>query len=1100
MNQRRASADTSTGFLVGDGEMSRRTREFDWSSTPVGPIDDWPQGLKTAVRIMLGSRYAMWLGWGPELTFFYNDAYAKMTLGPKHPGALGRPAGAVWSEIWNEVGPRAESVLRSGEATWDEGLLLFLERRGFPEESYHTFSYSPLPGDGDEVGGMLCVVTEDTERVIGERRLQTLRELAARTIDQAKSVGEACHKASEILADNSEDLPFSLIYLLGTDGRHAQLAGSSGVTANMQISSATVPLNQGDGSWPLHDVVEQGNAIVVDDLAHRFGELKVGPWPEVPQQAMVLPLATPGNSQLAGFLVVGVSSRLPFDDSYRGFFDLLAGQIAATVANARAYEVERERADALAELDRAKTAFFSNVSHEFRTPLTLMLGPIEDMLSRSYTELSPSAKGQLEVVNRNGLRLLRLVNSLLDFSRIEAGRVHAAFEPTNLAAFTRELASVFRSAIERAGLKLVVHCPDIREPVYVDREMWEKIVLNLLSNAFKFTLEGEIVITQRQTGEVVELCVRDTGTGIPSEQMPQLFERFHRIENSQGRTHEGSGIGLALVQELVKLHGGTIAAESSFGEGTTFTIRVPLGKSHLPTDQIGGRSTAVSSATGPTPYVEEALRWLPDETLTEHDTLEKVSLQELQVPSAVAAVPATDDDRPMVLVADDNSDMRQYVVRLLSERFRVTAVADGESALTEVRRRRPDLVLTDIMMPRLDGFGLLKELRDDPRTSDMPVIMLSARAGEESRVEGVEAGADDYLVKPFSARELIARVGAHLQMARMRRESAENLRQSEVQLQKERDLLSVTLASIGDAVVTTDTDSCVTNMNPVAETLTGWTCEEALGQPLDRIFRIVNEQSRKPVENPAERALREGVVVGLANHTVLIRKDGQECPIDDSAAPIRGEDGTIEGGVLVFRDITERRESEKALRESESYFRTMANNAPTMLWVTEADGSCSFLSRGWYEYTGQTEEEGLGGSGFGWLEAVHPDDRDESGRIFREANEKHEFFSLDYRVRQPDGSYRWAIDSGRPRFNEGGEFLGFIGSVIDVHERKTAQEFRQKQARILEMVASEQPLDEILNELTSFIEWQIPGSSGSILLLDKKGNRLRHGAAPRPGL
>lgn len=1209
-----SAGDGSTSFLSGDGEMSRRTREYDWSSTPVGPIDTWPQGLKTAVQIMLGSRYAMWLGWGPEFTFFYNAAYAKMTLGPKHPWALGKPAQEVWSEIWEEVGPRAQSVLQTGEATWDEGLLLFLERRGFPEESYHTFSYSPLPGDDDDVGGMLCVVTEDTEGVIGERRLKTLRELAARTIDRAKSVEEACENASEILAENNADLPFSLIYLLSTDGRHAHLAGVSGVTKETSASPATLLLDTGENSWPLLEVIDSGDAIVVENLSEKFGEIGRGPWPEATTRAMVLPLATPGQAQLAGFLIAGLSPRLPFDDKYRGYLDLLAGQIAATVANARAYAVERERADALAELDRAKTAFFSNVSHEFRTPLTLMLGPVEDMLSRSYTELSPAAKGQLEVVNRNGLRLLRLVNSLLDFSRIEAGRVRATFVPTNLAAFTQELASVFRSAVERAGLRLEVECLDIPEPVYIDREMWEKIVLNLLSNAFKFTFEGEIAITQRHIGDAVELAVRDTGTGIPSEQMPRLFERFHRIENAQGRTHEGSGIGLALVQELVKLHRGTISATSKVGEGTTFTIRIPLGTNHLPADQVGQSSDLVSLATGAPPYVEEALRWLPDEALSS----EVVPYEEPQISSSVGPLRETDGDRPLVLVADDNSDMRQYIARLLSERFRVTAVADGRAALLEIRKQRPDLVLTDIMMPRMDGFALLQELRGDPRTADLPIIMLSARAGEESRVEGVEAGADDYLVKPFSARELLARVGAHLQMARMRIESAETLRQNEErlqmalraarmvawqwnlpedsvvvsenaatvfglrhgttiassrdifalchtddveqhkaavlravergasyvsqfrmlrpdngelmwleergravtnasgaterligvvmditirkqaedELQQERDMLSVTLASIGDAVITTDNAACVANMNPVAETLTGWSCQDAKGQPLASVFRIVNEQSREPVVSPAERALREGIVVGLANHTLLVRKDGSECPIDDSAAPIRGEAGTVVGAVLVFRDVTQRRQAEKTLRVSEAHFRAMANEAPTMLWVTEADGSCSFLSRGWYEYTGQTENEGLGKGGYGWLDAVHPDDRDESARVFQEANAKHHFFSLDYRVRQPDGSYRWAIDCGRPRFDERGEFLGFIGSVNDVHERKLAQEFRARQTQILEMAASEQPLANILKGLTSFIEWQIPGSSSSILLFDEKENRLRHGAAP----
>ncbi len=757
-------------LLAGGGEMGERTRSFDWSKTPVGPVNDWPQALKTVVRVMLDSRYAMWLGWGPEFTFFYNDAYATMTLGPKHPWALGRAASQVWSEIWADIGPRADSVIRTGKATWDEGLLLFLERRGFREETYHTFSYSPVPDDRGGVGGMLCVVTEDTERTIGERRLRTLRELAARTADHTTSVENACRGAAQILAGNTRDVPFALIYLLDAEGRLATFVAASGLEPGTPIRPACVLLEGDQSPWPFRDVAESNKPVVVSGLPESLGTLPGGAWPEPSKQALVLPMAKPGQSQLAGFIVAGISPRHPFDDAYRGFLELLAGQVASTVAGARAFEEEKRRAEALAELDHAKTVFFSNVSHEFRTPLTLMLGPVEDLLARSHTDLPPAATSQLEIVNRNGLRLLRLVNTLLDFSRIEAGRVRAIFQPTNLAAFTSELASNFRSACERAGLRLSVDCPTLSEPVYVDRGMWEKIVLNLLSNAFKFTFEGEIAVTIRQTGTSVELTVRDTGTGIPCSELPRLFERFHRIENARGRTHEGSGIGLALVQELVKLHGGSIRAQSALGQGTTFTIEIPAGKSHLPAEQVGGHRTPVATPDEAGLFVEEALRWLPgDASEFERNRSELPAIHQA-IAAPLGQSPAGLLDRPRVLVADDNADMRQYVSRLLAEHYQVEAVADGELALAAALDRRPDLILTDVMMPKLDGVALMKAVRADSRTSAIPVIMLSARAGEESRVEGLEAGADDYLVKPFSARELLARVGAHT--ARKRAEEA----------------------------------------------------------------------------------------------------------------------------------------------------------------------------------------------------------------------------------------------------------------------------------------------------------------------------------------
>ena len=717
---------------------------------------------------------------GAELVNLYNDSYRPM-LGQRHPAALGKPAAVIWSEIWDTIGPQTDAVLNEGRATWNEERLLVLERNGYPEETYFTFSYSPVPADDGGVGGVFCALTEDTQRILSQRRLRTLRELSARTVG-ARTVEQACQAATNTLAQNVHDLPFTLIYLLDGDGKVARLAGATGLPAGSPTRPPAIALAASDGQpacWPLDRVAATGRAELVEGLEARCGRLHCGVWPDPPMSAIVLPVMQSGQGRLAGFLVAGISPRRAFDDDYRGFTDLMAGHVATAVANARAYEEEKRRAEALAELDRAKTAFFSNVSHEFRTPLTLMLGPVEDLLACSDTQLSPAATSQLEVVNRNGLRLLRLVNTLLDFSRIEAGRVRATYRPTDLAAFTADLASVFRAAVEKAGLRLSIYCLPLGEPVFVDREMWEKVVLNLVSNAFKFTFDGEIAVILKRVGEAAELRVKDTGTGIPAEQMPRLFERFHRIENARGRTHEGSGIGLALVQELVKLHGGSVTAESVMGAGTTFTVTVPLGSAHLPPDQIGDGRRAALAGTGATPYVEEALRWLPDDARAkQEDRSELPTFHEL-LPTPYRRSQPDDADRPRVLVADDNADMRQYIVRLLAEQFRVEAVPDGEAALAAARERPPDLILTDVMMPRLDGFGLLRAIRAEPEFSGLPIIMLSARAGEESRVEGMEAGADDYLVKPFSGRELLARVSAHLQMARLRREAEQAVRESE---------------------------------------------------------------------------------------------------------------------------------------------------------------------------------------------------------------------------------------------------------------------------------------------------------------------------------
>jgi signal transduction histidine kinase len=779
----KAETAVRPGWVRGGGALGQLVREFDWTKTPLGAIEQWPQSLKTVVRTLLTSRFAMWMSWGPELTFLYNDDYARMTLGKKHPWALGKPSREVWQEIWDNIGPRIERVLETGEATWDEALLLFLERSGYREETYHTFSYSPLAGDDGTVAGHLCVVTEETDRVIGERRLKTLRSLAgelSKTITEEEVV--SC--IARCLGENQKDLPFTLLYLFTEDGNDARLACQTGIAEHHEAAPELISLREKNPPWPIGELLAGKDSKIVENLLERFESVPSGSWDRSPWRALLLPITSQGQDKPAGVIVAALNPFRPLDVSYAGFINLVAGQIAASIASARAYSAERKRAEALAEIDRAKTAFFSNVSHEFRTPLTLMLGPLEDLLARSQTHLSPTAKQQLDLVSRNGARLLRLVNTLLDFSRLEAGRVQAVYLATDLARFSSELASVFRSATDKAGLRLIVDCPDLGEPVYVDRDMWEKVVLNLISNAFKFTFEGEIAVTVRRVGDMAELRIRDTGVGIPAEAIPKLFERFHRVPNMPSRTHEGSGIGLALVHELVKLHSGSVRAESIVGQGSTFVVSIPFGQSHLAAGQMGGSRSLSSTAVGAKPFVEEALRWLPDSAAGSDEIFsvrDSVHDELLPVPCPPASHGAV---RPRVIVADDNADMRQYLSRLLSEQYEVETVADGQAALQAAHKNPPDLIVSDVMMPILDGFELLKLLRGEEETRTIPVVLLSARAGEESRVEGIEAGADDYLIKPFSARELLARVSGRLEIARLQRDRETQLRESQAELEQ----------------------------------------------------------------------------------------------------------------------------------------------------------------------------------------------------------------------------------------------------------------------------------------------------------------------------
>ncbi|MET7866522.1 SpoIIE family protein phosphatase [Micromonospora taraxaci] len=751
---------TRADVFAGDGEIGRDLAKVDWASTPLGDPALWPQSLRTAVSILLSSRFPMWMAWGPQLTFFCNAAYRRDTLGRKYPWALGRPASEVWAEIWPDIGPRIDRVLTTGVATWDTALLLFLERSGYREESYHTFSYSPLRNDDNALIGMLCVVSEDTDRVVGERRMTTLRDLGSDP-SVVRTEEEMVTFAGRQLGRNDLDLPFTAIYLLDGDGS-ARLAAAAGITAGHSAAPSTIPANESSPVWPVAALARGESPLVPLDGAP-FGDLPTGAWSQPPTQALLVPLLQQGDTPY-GFLVAGLNRYRPLDDGYRGFVELAAGHVAAGIASARSYQAQQQRAEELAEIDRAKTAFFSNISHEFRTPLTLIMGPLDELRSR-LGDTDEGVREELQVMHRNGLRLGKLVNALLDFSRIEAGRMQAHYEPVDLAAVTADLASVFRSAVERAGLTFEVDCPPLPEPVYIDRGMWEKIILNLLSNALKFTFDGAIRVRLRAEDGRAMVTVGDTGIGVPAEEMPRLFERFHRIDNARSRSNEGSGIGLALVRELVGLQGGDVSADSTVGQGTTFTIGLPFGSGHLPPGTVAaGGERDVSAAAEP--FVEEALRWLPQEPSAGTPT-------EVAGRSGWETTTGVRPGSARILVADDNADMREYLSRLLrAAGYRVEAVNDGHLALQAARAHQPDLVVSDVMMPGLDGLQLVAALRAEPRTTGTPVLLLSARAGQEASIEGLEAGADDYLVKPFAAAELLARVRTNVTLARLRNHHA----------------------------------------------------------------------------------------------------------------------------------------------------------------------------------------------------------------------------------------------------------------------------------------------------------------------------------------
>ena len=863
-------------WLVGGGELGALIRAKDWAATPLGPIDDWPQSLRSCISHLLPSRAQIVLFWGPEFVTVYNDAY-RPVFGGKHPRVLGLPGRESWSELWDMLQPLLAGVVNTGDAFWAKDLMFMIERHGYVEETYFDVSYDPVRDETGRVGGVFCIVSETTGRVVGERRLAALRDLG-RVSNGATSAGDIFRNSATVLENYGKDVPFTALYSWDAAAGTARLEAASGIAAGDAGAPLLIDATNRHQSWPLGSDAEIVLAEPPADV-----DLPRGPWPEPVKHAAILKLATRAN-ETYGYLVCGLSARRKFDDDYRDFVRLVGANISGALAGVRALEDERRRAEQLAELDRAKTAFFSNVSHEFRTPLTLMLGPLEDLLSRSES-LPPDDRALLAVTQRNGVRLLRLVNTLLDFARIEAGRAQASYQPTDLCVLTAELASNFRSACERVGISLVVDCPQLPEPIYVDREMWEKIVLNLLSNAFKFTFEGEIAIRIRDAGSGIDLAVSDSGTGIPPDELPRMFERFHRVENARGRSHEGSGIGLALVSELVKLHGGSIAVDSALGQGTTFLVRIPKGTAHLPAERLRAStaSAAAASPRGAEAYVAEALEWLPD------------------VPQTLAPR----QDLPRVLLADDNADLREYARRLLSEQYQVHVVADGQAAFEAARELRPDLIISDVMMPRLDGFGLIREVRADPQLRATPIILLSARAGEESRIEGLDRGADDYLVKPFSARELLVRAGTLIRSAELRRRAEEARAQFETLLNA---------APLG--VMLVDEDFRIAAVNPIALPLIGES--DLIGRDFDSLLRTVwSSADAEEITRRFRHTLQTGEP-HVVPEFVARRKDRQVMEYYEwQVSRIPLPDGRS-GVVCYFRDISRTILAREALREADS--------------------------------------------------------------------------------------------------------------------------------------------------------------------------------------
>ena len=469
----------------------------------------------------------------------------------------------------------------------------------------------------------------------------------------------------------------------------------------------------------------------------------------------------------------------PMDQGDVETLQAIAGLISAVVQNMRVAVLQ--------EMDRLKTDFFANISHEFRTPITLTLGPLEGIQNGRYGPISDATRGQVEIMVRNQHRLLGLINQILDLAKIEAGQMKlAASKMSDMNQFIERRVAQFQSMAERRAIELRLSLdPGVRgADVYVDQEHFDKLLFNLLSNAMKFTKRGHVEVATAIGGGKLELTITDTGIGIEEDQLPHIFDRFRQADSSTTRDHAGTGIGLALVREVVKLHGGEINAYSQAGKGTSFKIALPLGSAHLD-------PACVVDIAG-----EERCSSLPPAALTEirEGSAEGEGVEPLNNMTAAAV----DARRPTVLYVDDNPDLRVFVRDVLAPHYNVFLGVNGEDGLEKTRKYRPDLILSDIMMPVMSGGEFCQRIRSDPDFADLPFVLLTAKASIESKIAGLEEGADDYLNKPFAEAELLARVR---NLIRLREKQAHLKRELQAARDIQRSLLPPDVQRFGDVTL-----------------------------------------------------------------------------------------------------------------------------------------------------------------------------------------------------------------------------------------------------------------------------------------------------------
>jgi signal transduction histidine kinase/DNA-binding response OmpR family regulator len=794
------SRDHSASNGLSNGAAMRAVYDqVDWSATPLGSRDTWPALLRLLVDLCLDSEFPVQISWGPDLLILYNDAYIPLLGAEKHPWALGRPASEVGPHLWPASGEHLREVMQTGRAFHNEDQPLIIDRHGYPEEAYFTFSLSAIRDSDGMIVGLFNVITETTQHILYERRLQVLRRLGSMSITADVSLPSTCRAAVEVIGKNRKSVPFAAVFLRDLHGHGPQRTAGYGFDETAAASCELVESSPRSG--PVLEVMEQGGTELVSGLRERYpGVFAPGPLGSLtPDQAFVLPVVMLGDRKPIGVLILGVNPYWRPDEAYTAFTAMAARQLGVMITDAVSYQNERKRQQALEELDRARTEFFQNVTHELRAPLTMLLAPLQDILDEPGVVLPAATRDTVETSVRAGDRLQRVVDALLDLSRAEAGPLIAHREDVDLVALTVDVVKEFRPTAEGRGVNLRVEVPAHPLGSYVDPTMWTTIVNNLVSNALKFTADGEIAVILTGDDQNVVLTVADTGIGIPDEEQIKIFERFQRGSSSDQQP--GSGIGLALVADMTSAHGGTVEVDSELDVGSRFIVRLPRYNGSQATEELAGSAASGEEDSGGV--------------------------------------------RPRLLIIEDEPDLRSYLIKLFTrDGYEVESVGDAESALAWFQHHAdnpPDMLITDVMLPGQSGLDLLPQLRQGEETARLPVVVLTALAGSESAVQAFAAGADDFVAKPFNSAELLARVRAHYQMNSLRDLAIGEVETTVEQLRKALQSNRTTGTAVGMMMSRYNLDS---------------------QQAFQALARISQQNNRK-LHDIAEELVRTGVLPGV---------------------------------------------------------------------------------------------------------------------------------------------------------------------------------------------------------------------------------------------